>query len=414
MLSKADEEQLQRVCGNDETLAEARRLIPVARTRTNQGSGHYLSGLTTALPAICAYIASKQLNNNDVDLDNARQSSCLKTADFKKALRTVATVLEAESSPKKKRNEATHDVLHEKYSVEMPFSVLSVFLQQAEHALIQLDTRNKIDSLDVRCAVFFWTCSIVKAKQLPTLDEFAQDNALLSRRLIPIIKLLDDKCKSLKSKLVEAAKNTSRPSSPTKSMLQATPRTPRRSPTKPLRELPTRESVKKQRQDQSTGAIPSRGPDSIDEDMEPPETPTKKRKLDELTPTPSLTKRRLPFPPVTPSAPHITHLTSPTKAKPNATPAISSPLRRSARSVLQQEVDTAMDVDEDEDVGDNINRSLELDLSKFVLAEDDIEKMEEPAVTRRFRPVYQDSRQWYARDAKVLRSWREASGFAGI
>lgn len=60
MLSKADEDQLQRVCGNDETLAEARKLVPLAKARTKRGSGHYVSGLTTALPAICAYIISKQ------------------------------------------------------------------------------------------------------------------------------------------------------------------------------------------------------------------------------------------------------------------------------------------------------------------------------------------------------------------
>lgn len=60
MLPKADEDQLQRVCGNNETLAEARKLLPLARARTKPGSGHYLSGLTSALPAICAYIVSKQ------------------------------------------------------------------------------------------------------------------------------------------------------------------------------------------------------------------------------------------------------------------------------------------------------------------------------------------------------------------
>lgn len=196
-------------------------------------------------------------------------------------------------------------------------------------------------------------------------------------------------------------------------MLQpATPRTPRRSPTKPLREPPTRESVKKQRQVPTSETSPPKGQEaevSQDVEMALPETPTKKRKLDASTPTPSPTKKRLPFPPITPSAPHIVHLTPPTKAKPTVTPAIPSPLRRSARFVLQQEVDAAMDVDEDDDVGEDANRSLEMDLAKVEAGDDEESKLEEPVMTRRFRPVYQDCLQWYARDARVLRMWKEAS-----
>jgi len=60
MLSKADEQQLQRVCANQETLFAARRLVPLAKARTKQGSGHYLAELATGLPAICAYLVSKQ------------------------------------------------------------------------------------------------------------------------------------------------------------------------------------------------------------------------------------------------------------------------------------------------------------------------------------------------------------------
>jgi len=60
MLTKVDEEQLQRVCVNEETLFAARKLVPLAKARTKQGSGHHLAELATGLPAICAYLVSKQ------------------------------------------------------------------------------------------------------------------------------------------------------------------------------------------------------------------------------------------------------------------------------------------------------------------------------------------------------------------
>ncbi len=83
-------------------------------------------------------------------------------------------------------------------------------------------------------------------------------------------------------------------------------------------------------------------------------------------------------------------------------------MRRSARFVLQEEVDDEMDVDED-DVGGDVNRSLEVDLSKVAKDDDkEEEDLEEAMATKRFRPVYQDHKQWYARDARVLRMWKAA------
>lgn len=111
-------------------------------------------------------MGSPRLNNNDVALDNARQASCLNTTDFNKALRIVNTVLQAELSPKKRRKDIFYDVLCEKYNVEMPFSGFSTFLRQAEHALLQLDARHKVESQVVQCAIFFWASSTVKVRSL--------------------------------------------------------------------------------------------------------------------------------------------------------------------------------------------------------------------------------------------------------
>lgn len=63
-----------------------------------------------------------------------------------------------------------------------------------------------------------------------------------------------------------------------------------------------------------------------------------------------------------------------------------------------------MDVDDDA-IDEGVNRSLEVDLAKVGEEKDE---EEEPVSLRRFRPVYQDLKQWYARDARVSRMWKEA------
>jgi hypothetical protein len=112
------------------------------------------------------------LNNNDVALDSARQSACLNTSDFNKALRMVTTVLEAELSPKRRKTVA-YDLLHEKYAVAMSYSIFSMFLRQAESALVQLETRYDVGSSEVHCAIFFWVSSILKVSYISTLHHLS-------------------------------------------------------------------------------------------------------------------------------------------------------------------------------------------------------------------------------------------------
>lgn len=91
-------------------------------------------------------------------MDSARQSACLNTSDFNKALRTVSTVLEAELSPRQRA--VGYDILHEKYAVEMSYSIFSMFLRQTETALVQLETPYDVGSSEVHCAIFFWVSLI--------------------------------------------------------------------------------------------------------------------------------------------------------------------------------------------------------------------------------------------------------------
>ena len=184
------------------------------------------------------------------------------------------------------------------------------------------------------------------------------------------------------------------------------PRTPRRSSKKPLRDLPTRESMRKQR---LVSTIEQRPSEDVD-DVAATETPSKRRKLDVSSLTP-LTKGRVIFPPITPAALHISHVTpmkSETKA--NSTPAIPSPLRRSARVALQQEVDASIEIDEDEEqVPANVNRNLKAQFAKIDEDGDENPMRGNYLAHRRFHPAYQDQKQWFTRDARVLRMWKEAS-----
>ncbi len=68
-----------------------------------------------------------------------------------------------------------------------------------------------------------------------------------------------------------------------------------------------------------------------------------------------------------------------------------------------------MEVDEENQVPVDVNRSLKAEFSKTDEDADENPKIEDYPVYRRFRPAYQDYKQWFARDARVLRMWKEAS-----
>jgi hypothetical protein len=64
--------------------------------------------------------------------------------------------------------------------------------------------------------------------------------------------------------------------------------------------------------------------------------------------------------------------------------------------------------EEEEEVPAAVNQSLEVDLAKVGDDDEDL-RTEALLVERRFRPVYQDHRQWLARDARVLSMWKEVT-----
>ena len=59
-MSRPQDILLKRLCREPETLAKAQVVLHSARLKTGPGTGYDLRGATTALPAICAYIASEE------------------------------------------------------------------------------------------------------------------------------------------------------------------------------------------------------------------------------------------------------------------------------------------------------------------------------------------------------------------
>lgn len=59
-MTTPQQQQLARICGNAETISKARELLNLAQTKTGPGSGHNLGSNASALPAICAYLASER------------------------------------------------------------------------------------------------------------------------------------------------------------------------------------------------------------------------------------------------------------------------------------------------------------------------------------------------------------------
>jgi hypothetical protein len=171
---------LKNFCDKTETLVQAQVLLRLAQTKTGPGSGHELGSHTTGLPAICSYIASqrhvlrseisritesftvlRRLNNGDVTRSDAQIFSCLKPKDFEKVLNIVQTAVIEPKRHGRQRTSITYENIMERYKITMGERLLP-WMHRVEGALLKSDRRYDPERVDVRCAVFFWTCSAVE------------------------------------------------------------------------------------------------------------------------------------------------------------------------------------------------------------------------------------------------------------
>lgn len=138
-----------------------------------------------------------------------------------------------------------------------------------------------------------------------------------------------------------------------------------------LRELPSKDTPKKR------VAVDAQIDNRMEVDEAIPETPTKKRKVDSFTQHLATSSR-------TPSASPI---------KKNAPRISSSLLPKIAPRARVEAIDAAPNpfLDDSSDSDESGN--------------------DEPAAALRFRPIYLEHEQWYARDPRLTRIWKKANNF---
>ncbi|KAF8555022.1 hypothetical protein OG21DRAFT_1603139 [Imleria badia] len=84
-------EQLNRLCSNSETLEKAQSILRLANAKTRPGSGFVVKN-TIAIPAVCAYLVSEQLNTGEVSLQSAVSAACVAKAEFSDILKTTYSI----------------------------------------------------------------------------------------------------------------------------------------------------------------------------------------------------------------------------------------------------------------------------------------------------------------------------------
>ncbi|GLB38663.1 hypothetical protein LshimejAT787_0505280 [Lyophyllum shimeji] len=377
---------LRSICSLDETFKEAQAVLYYAKQKTGRGSGFELGSHITGLPAICAYIASKRLNNNDVTRKNAQVASCLKAVDFDKALQTVDAAI---AEPRKQRIEKdVYAKLISLYAPAMDRQQLLDWLAAARRALILSDNKFNADDAKVQHALFYWTYNAATSKNLTTQQEYAAEHGITTKIFTNLLNKITGCCSSVKAQIqrdVKAKRST------TKQPAATAATTPRRSPKKPARILPSKDSPTKRK----AAEPPSTEQDSADEQVDEPmpETPSKKRKAESPATKPASPLKPI-FPPVASSS-RVTLDTHVTQEDDRSLPApTSSP-------PLPQSDPSAMDVD----VDPNTASAVPLAHRNAADAED------LPPARRRFRPVYVDHRQWYGVDKRVRRIWKQAEKY---
>ncbi|KAG6876624.1 hypothetical protein C0992_012224 [Termitomyces sp. T32_za158] len=366
---------LRSICHSDETYDEAQTILRTAKQRTGPLSGYSLGPLIAGLPAVCAYIASTNLNNTDVTRKNAQIASCLKESDFNKVLETVKAAFD--DCPRRTRSvRDVYDTLAKKYPLPSGHHLLNEWTSAVQRTLMQSDDgfgSNNSGGPDLKSTIFFWIYTTVTGKNPTSQRDFAAEHCTSAKSFSSLLHKINDCCTSLKNRIKN---DVMVQRSPAKASATSTPR---RIPKRPPRVLPSRDSPSKRK----VANTPAR----LDSDDE----------LDAfISDTPS--KKRRPESPNKPTLPSPIKLAFPIASSSRVT--LDGTHRSSTHALPGLELDgEAMTVDEEEA---NVVPSQE------TFEEDnDVE----PQIRRRYRSVYTDHKQWYAVDRRVKHIRKQAERY---
>lgn len=186
-MSRPQEVLLKRLCREPETLTKARVILHAAQLKTGPGTGYDLRGASTALPAICAYIASEEyvdivrccyinwtnllirLHIGDVTQKMAQNASCVTPKDFNVCLSVVrAALATADPRPQTRNRSSTYEGLVVRFKYTRGDFMVSC-MRDAEKALIeggQLRGRLRPPNEIITIAIFCWVCELLKVCSL--------------------------------------------------------------------------------------------------------------------------------------------------------------------------------------------------------------------------------------------------------
>ncbi|PBK97329.1 hypothetical protein ARMGADRAFT_634829 [Armillaria gallica] len=384
-----------RLCDDIETRETAKEIYRLANAKTRPGSGFDLGALRTGLPAICVYIASIRLKNNQISRASAQQSSCLKPSDFDKGVAAVESALGTGTSRRSRSNtDGFYQNLIEEYELTPIAQLVTSWVRRTESVLVMREVFN-VDRKEVKCAVFFWVCSFLKDDVVIEKEAFLSQFAIDAKTFEPIVKKLIKTAGSL-AQQVKAERLSYDPSK--KVTPFSTPHaSPRKSPSKtPLRVAPSNSPTKPD----LTAPSPTK---TIAKSLFAPSTPsTQKSPSKPLRVPPTNDKRK--------------EDNSPTKKRKLPSPQLAEEVPTQSPAKKRKVQTPLAKVDEDENPFQSPSKKSSSRLHapfpqpQFSPPPDDLFSEEEPelAPQRRFRPVFLDAKQWASRDPRLESIARKA------
>ncbi|KAF9221077.1 hypothetical protein BS17DRAFT_785878 [Gyrodon lividus] len=421
MAAQLHRNQLQKLCPSPETFAKAQSILRLVTARTGQGSGFVVNPVV--VPAVCAYLASEQLNSGEVSLSVAAIAACVTQAVFSDTLKTIRTALHTDDEDH--ATDVTYDTLVSAHRIR-PQEFAVAYMKDTETGLPRVDIlKDRHGANVVSCAVFYWVCQLMEE---PTVQErsLCQTYGISLKAFRSVVTTIDKQCDSIaeqiKSYLLQNRSST-RASSSTSThpnhFPTPTPTSQQTSPTKSA--LKTRASTRDLTTPSKTpsnkrGVVFSRHTldhDDHDDSSPFPETPTKKkRRLD----TSSSAKPSASTPPAKRS--HESTLA--------ATAAFHAAMSGSTSKQPGDETGHTQvpvgDNSTSQDVGPSTPRRPRTRSAIFGAVTTPMQVDQQPspsrlqaqpsparrAPRRRFRPVFLEQQQWCARDPKVERMWVDA------
>ncbi|CCM03188.1 uncharacterized protein FIBRA_05310 [Fibroporia radiculosa] len=442
-MSRSHDLALRKLCANPETLTRAQVLLHAAILKTGPGSGYNLGTDVVGLPAICAYLASQELNNGDVSEKVAQTASCLAPKFFKSTVKIVqqalATALAQTPGPS---GPLVYETLIRDNKLGRKAFVLGC-AKDVESTLLasRMLPQEFHPPCDVlRVAVFCWTCNnllkIRKVRPDVLLNQYGQ----AKRDYDEIIEIVESTCQEvgekIRQKVAELSNKVaaaSQASSPARS---------KRTPANSVPGSPTKPALRATIADMSDTTSSNRTPTQkrkvafvtghLEEGRELPETPSKRPRIaspakstgvpggksthSDLSRVATLRDNIFPEVPVcanvsaldllcpsdhssSPASADMDHLVesegAPSQTSfsvvPPATPSRITPARSPATHVTSQATP----------------RSGRRSPSKVVRIPSPLQDIQS-ARPKRFRPIFLDQQQWSQADPRIEREWKMA------